>query len=164
MMPKLHTIGSVAGKHGFNGSVTLSLKKDGPGSRIKKGNFLFIIIDGKGVPFLIENYQEKNGILKLQDIDSEEDSLEILGLEVALEATGDEDQDFRWYEGFEVFSGENTLVGALEGIEKFPAGEMLKVSRNGAEILIPAVPAWILKIDEKKKRLIMSLPEGLLDI
>lgn len=162
-MPKLHTIGSVAGKHGFNGSVTLSLQKDGAGAGIKKGNFLFIIIDGKGVPFLIENYQEKSGILKLQDIDSETDSLEILGLDVAMEASGEEEQDFRWYSGFEVYSGD-MLVGSLEGIEKFPAGEMLKVQRNGDELLIPAVPAWILEIDEKRKRLHMELPEGLLDI
>jgi len=75
--------------------------------------------------------------------------------------------------GSTLFDGE-TAVGIVEDVE-FPApapGEanapdapaLLRVMRGEEELLIPFVKAWIIQLDTNAKKIVMRLPEGLLDI
>jgi len=55
-------------------------------------------------------------------------------------------------------------VGRVAGFSTNGAQDLLRVERPGGEVLVPLVDAFILRIEFEQKRLLMSLPEGLLDV
>jgi 16S rRNA processing protein RimM len=164
MIPPLHSIGRVAGKHGFNGEVSIVLHKGNKAVNIKKGNFLFIEFDGKGVPFLVEQYKSQSAIIKLTDINSVEEAAELEGKTLWLEGAASQPEftglDLR---GFSLEAA-GRKIGEIASVESYPAGEMLLIRNGAAEILIPLVEDWILGADSKTKNIVMDLPEGLLDL
>ncbi len=55
-------------------------------------------------------------------------------------------------------------IGTVESFDSNGPQDLLVVKREGQEILIPFVKAFISKIDFASKKILMSLPEGLVDI
>ncbi len=168
MLPLLHTIGRVAGKHGFHGYLVLHFNSEIFAKAINQGDFLFVSIDGKGVPFLIERFNPKSGIVKLADVENEIFASELEGLEILTEKPMDmaEDQKFNgesWI-GLKLFDIQNNSIGKIVKIEEYPAGLMLLVLNETREILIPLVEEWILEISEKDGILVMDIPNGLVDL
>jgi 16S rRNA processing protein RimM len=166
MMPKLHTIGRVAGKHGYNGEISLFLNRQIATDSIKKGNFLFIEFDGKGVPFLIEQFRKTAGIVKLVDISSADAADELEGRSILLETTGDEKEAEAGSDlhGFSLFTAEGKLAGNIAAIEEYPAGPMLVIEQEDKTYLVPFVEDWVVEINTKIKRVVMDFPEGLTDL
>lgn len=75
--------------------------------------------------------------------------------------------------GYQVIDESLGFVGTVIRIEENPAHPLLVVEREGeirpegpgsAEVLIPLVDAFIVALDEKDHRIVVSLPEGLLDL
>jgi 16S rRNA processing protein RimM len=163
MIPPLHSIGRVAGKHGFSGEISIVLHKGSKPDMIKKGNFLFIEFDGKGVPFLIEQYKAQSGVVKLCDVTNIEESAALEGRSIWI--VGEAQSEVQEWDviGFSLLANNNNL-GKIKGVEIFPAGPMLQIEGTDAEILIPWVEDWIADVNVKKKCITMDLPEGLLDI
>lgn len=62
--------------------------------------------------------------------------------------------------GFEVFDKGN-LVGSINGFSSNGPQDLLVVGEK--EFLIPFVEAFIVEVDFKGRRILMDLPEGLLD-
>lgn len=163
MIPPLHSIGRVAGKHGFSGEISIAFNRGIDPVNIKKGNFLFIEFDGKGVPFLIEQFKAGAGVVKLMDINDIREAEELEGRTVLVPGDEDasgEDQDIL---GFQIICN-NTNIGHIISIESYPAGDMLILEKDGQEIMIPLVEDWIVEVDEENQCLVMDLPEGLLDL
>ena len=65
--------------------------------------------------------------------------------------------------GFEVYDGKKLLGKVLEVIEQ-PAQILLRIEINEKEVLIPLNESTLEKIDLKKQKIIVELPDGLLDI
>lgn len=167
MIPPLTRIGRISAKHGFKGEVSIALDDSSLTKNIKKGNFLFIEFDGKGVPFLIENCSDGGYIVKLADIDSEEAAKEIVGLAILLEKGKVKDSiipGFDQLTGFIVQDEDSGFTATITQIEIYPQGPMLEVSCDDKKFLIPLVEEWITRIDEDNKRINMRLPAGLTDI
>jgi 16S rRNA processing protein RimM len=114
-------------------------------------------------------------VLKFANVDSINDAEKLNGLDVTIpqeeRAPLEEDEAYiSEVVGCTVFDGERE-VGIVEEVEA-PAGSvtldlasMLVVrSANGDEYLIPFVKAYIVSIDTAAKRIVMRLPEGLLEI
>lgn len=66
--------------------------------------------------------------------------------------------------GFIVVTNKDRIVGCLQGMQGEGESALFVVaSDSGEEILIPVVKKWILEIDKKNKKIILSLPEGLIE-
>ncbi len=168
MIPPLTRIGRIAGKHGFKGEMNLALEDESVAKYFKKGNFLFIEIDGKGVPFLIEGVSGNASVIKLADIDKEEDVKTLTGQPILLESNKVKQSFvFSWnhLRGFTVKDTDLFFEGIIEQIELYPQGPMMLVKTTiGKSHLIPIVEEWIVRIEEEKKEIFMKLPEGLTEL
>jgi len=60
------------------------------------------------------------------------------------------------------FKGED--VGILKGINDSTAQALFEIDREGTEILIPMNDEFIVKVDREHKTIIVSTPEGLIDL
>lgn len=164
MKTPLHSIGRVAGKHGFNGEIALHIDQNQYLSQIKKGNFLFIDFDGKGVPFLIESVKSNATVVRLEYVVNPEEATELTGRSVSVESqTGSEYKSEFNFVGYSLIAGEQ-VIGKVTVVELYPAGEMMTVITNGTEILIPLVESWIVSVNEEAGELVMDLPEGLTEL
>lgn len=165
MLPKLHSAGRVAGKHGFSGELHLALNSDIDPKSIQQGNFLFVEFDGKGVPFFIESWREKSRIVKLSDVDDSNSASELEGKTLLLVAPHfEEDDDEGSLVGFAV-KVNNAIIGQIQAVEEYPAGWMLVIKNaSDPEFLIPWVDDWFIEADEHLKIVELDLPEGLLEL
>jgi len=167
MIPPLTRIGRISAKHGFKGEVSIALDDSSLSKNIKKGNFLFIEFDGKGVPFLIENCSDGGSVVKLADIDTEEAAKELIGASLLLENNKVKERiipGFDHLTGFIVQDEDSGFTATITQVEIYPQGPMLEVSSEDKTFLIPLVEEWITKIDEDNKRIGMRLPAGLTEI
>ena len=73
------------------------------------------------------------------------------------------EEQFYWHqlEGLEVVDRQHGRLGRVSGMFATAAHEILEVTDGDDEILIPAVPQFILQIDPEEKQLLVDLPEGL---
>lgn len=65
--------------------------------------------------------------------------------------------------GFSIFEGNELLGEVLEVIEQ-PHQVLCRIDWQGNEALIPVHEGTLVRIDQKKRQVIVELPEGLLDI
>ena len=142
-----------------------------------KAEVVFLKIGGKTVPFFLDGVRVSNSLLaKFEDIDSPEDALPITSKEVFLRerdvikeeerefVVENEDLEFSIYKGFKIESEEFGLIGEIEEILEYPQQEMALVRFNEKEILIPMNEQLIETVLSEERKLIMNLPEGLLDL
>jgi 16S rRNA processing protein RimM len=64
---------------------------------------------------------------------------------------------------FQVYNFQN-LIGAIVGFSSNGPQDLIVVNYNGKDIEIPFVEAFICDLDFDHKKLMMELPEGLLDL
>lgn len=165
MKPSLHSIGRVAGKHGFSGEVSLILSDSADRKAINKGNFIFVEFDGKGVPFLIESCKANATVVKLSDINTIEEAAELEGKTIysTLKPNSNSESTHEEIIGFDVYQNQVKL-GTIVNVEEYPAGLMLVVEIDENQILIPLVESWILNVSPESKKIEMNLPEGLIEL
>lgn len=162
MLPPITTtVGKIVSKHGFKGNLNINLKSDFF-EDITEGDYLFVIIDQKGVPFLIESLNSTKQIVKLQFVDTEQQAIDLVGKEIGI--LFDESHQTvspNGLEGFRLFDQFKHNIGEIKGIEQYPGHDMLVVFGENREILIPLIEDWITNLDEESRTLQMTLPEGL---
>lgn len=54
-------------------------------------------------------------------------------------------------------------VGTVSGLEAISGRDYFQVDRDGREVLVPAVKDWLVGFDRVAGRIVMRLPEGLVD-
>lgn len=78
-------------------------------------------------------------------------------------------EEEEWYHadliGLEALDSEGKLLGAIVAIHNFGAGDLLEMKplSGGATVLVPFTRDTVPEIDVEGGRLILNLPEGLLD-
>ena len=122
------------------------------------------------IPWFIEAARIKSDdevYLKLQDVDTREAAIKLAQKEVWLAET-----DFKKFSaksspinllGYSIIDQEKELGQILEVIEQ-PHQLLCRIEIESKEVLIPLHEDTIIKIDHKKKQVIVELPEGLLEI
>jgi 16S rRNA processing protein RimM len=163
-------IGRVVAVHGLNGEVLL---KHSLGKKTSLKGLTAIFMEERKdsfIPWFIESTQIKNEeetYLKLEGVDSREAAARLTQKEIWLP-----EADFKKFAaksapagmlGYEVINGKETLGTVLEVIEQ-PHQLLCRLEIKGKEVLIPVNESTLQKVDHKKKQVIVSLPEGLLDI
>lgn len=132
-------------------------------------------IDGIFVPFFIEEYRfrsDTTALMKLEDIDTEEDARPFTNLDVYYPKayiTSDDEGELSapgdFFLHFSVYDTEKGLLGRIVDVDMTTANVLFVVEReSGDELLIPAIDDLVVSVDEKAKKLVMNIPEGLLEL
>ena len=163
-------IGKLAAVHGLKGELLL---KHELGKQTSLKGLQAIFIEEKKnafLPWFIESAKSKSAeeiILKLETIDAREAAIKLVQKEVWLP-----EPDFKKFAaksspvnllGYTIINDTTPLGEILEIIEQ-PHQLLCRLEINSKEVLVPLHDEFLDKIDHRKKQVIVTLPEGLLDI
>lgn len=170
----LTRIGNFGHPHGICGEINASI--DDEVYFPDKGKYLIVEIDGIFVPFFIVTSRRRGSdswLLKLDDIMDESQAetftnLEIWALTADCTFENNEQEDGLYAEdliGFEVHDTETGFSGTISDIDDSTANTLFIIKPQVGEgsVLIPVADEFIKELDLEHKRIIMTLPQGLLD-
>ena len=131
-------------------------------------------IDGILVPFFIEEYRYKTDsvvLLKLENVDDEQAARQLANRDVFYplakvdEAERIMEIGWEYLIGFRIIGKEGNEIGRITDVDDSTANVLLQVmDAAGRERLLPVVEAWITSLDDKNRTVVMTLPDGLLDL
>ena len=164
----LSKIGQFAKPHGIKGEISLITEYDI--SDIQGDIYIVCDMDGILVPFFIDSYRQKSNtatLVKFENIDTEEKVKILAGKEAYLPsemilADDDDAVGTDYITGYSVADENTGIIGQVTDIDDSTMNILLKVDRNGSEILIPA--ALITAINRESKTVSVALPEEFLEI
>jgi len=163
-------IGKLIAVHGLKGELIL---KHSLGKKTSLKGLQALFIEEKKssfIPWFIESTRIKKDdeiYIKLEGSDTREKAITLTQKEIWLPET-----DFKKFVaksapstmlGYTIVNDGEPLAEILEVIEQ-PHQLLCRIEVNTKEVLIPLNESTIEKIDHKKKQVIVSLPEGLLEI
>ena len=164
-------LGKIAKKFSFKGEVLVYLDTDEP-ELYENMESVFVEFNKNLIPFFIKNSSlHKNDFLRVQfeDVDSEEEADSIINCEVYLplsmlpKLTGNK---FYFHEviGFEIEDKRLGIFGKIVSINDSSAQPLFEIINGNVEILVPMIDQFLVKIDRENKKVIMDLPEGLVEM
>jgi 16S rRNA processing protein RimM len=168
---ELVKIGQFKKPHGIRGEIVFTFTND---SFEDSGCPFFICeMEGIFVPFRIEDYlfiSDTAGWVRLKNLDSDSkvrflSNKEIYFPEKYLVAnTSGNSYTWSYFIGFTVIDEHSGTVGQISAVEESTLNALFIIGTDTHEILIPAAEEMIAFIDEDKKELHVTLPEGLLGL
>lgn len=164
-------LGKVAKKFSFKGEVLVYLDSDDT-EMYEQMESVFVEIGKNLVPFFIQDARlHKNDFLrvKFEDVDSEADAEALLGkaLYLPLDLLPKlEGNKFYFHEviGFKIEDRRLGNVGIIVAINDSAAQPLFEVMKGHTEILIPMIDQFIVEVDRKNEKIVMDLPEGLIEM
>ncbi|WP_306349838.1 ribosome maturation factor RimM [Flavobacterium sp. '19STA2R22 D10 B1'] len=164
-------LGKIAKKFSFKGEVLAYLDTDEP-ELYQNLESVFVEFNNNLVPFFIESSSiHKNDFLRIrfEDTNTEEDADKLLGCGIYLplkmlpKLTGNK---FYFHEviGFEIEDQRLGVFGKIVSINDSTAQPLFEVENGEVEILVPMIDHFLVKIDRENKKVIMNLPEGLVEM
>ena len=164
-------LGKILKTHGNKGQVIVLLDVDDPEDYLALES-VYLDLHGERIPFFIGSLELKHNrkaVIQFQDFDSIEDAESLQGLEMYLPITklpALKGNRFYYHEiiGFAVVDQQHGDIGLVEDILELPHQSLFQIRHGSKEILVPIVDDIILKVDRKKKQLLISAPEGLIEI
>ena len=164
-------LGKIAKKFSFKGEVLIYLDTDEP-ELYQEMESIFVEFNKNLIPFFIENSNLHKGDflrVKFEDVDNEEQADEIINCEVYLPLNmlpKLEGNKFYFHEviGFEIEDQRLGVFGKIVSINDTSAQPLFEVINGNVEILVPMIDQFLVKIDRENKRVIMDLPEGLVEM
>jgi 16S rRNA processing protein RimM len=169
-MTEYFKIGKLVSAFGLKGELIL---QHNLGKKTSLKGLQAIFIEEKKsafIPWFVESTRIKSNeeiYLKLQDLSTREAAIKLAQKEVWLT-----EADFKKFSaksspinflGYTIIEKEKELGAILEVIEQ-PHQLLCRIEIENTEVLIPLHEDTIIKIDHKKKQVIVDLPEGLLEI
>lgn len=164
-------LGKITKTHGLKGEVIVYLDVDFP-EEYEEMDSVFLDIKGQLVPYFIENLQikGKKSICKFETVDTFEQAQKIVNLDMylPLDTLPDlEEGQFFYHEviGYEVYDEHSGLsLGPILSIYEGVQQDLIAVMVKGQEVLIPISDSIVLRAEAETKKMIVRLPEGLLDV
>ena len=164
-------LGKIAKKFSFKGEVLIYLDTDEP-ELYENMESVFVEFNKNLVPFFIENSSlHKNDFLRVQfeDVDSEEEADKLIGCEIYLPLNmwpKLEGNKFYFHEGMgcEIEDQRLGVFGKIVSINDTSAQPLFEVVNGSVEILVPMIDQFLVKIDRENKKVVMNLPEGLVEM
>ena len=173
-LDETYQLGYLIKTHGLRGQMVAHFDVDDV-SAYTKLKTVYLTLAGaptKLVEHQIEKVQPQSGnkvLLKLRGIERIEDAEPLRGSQLHLPLTAlpelEEDQ-FYFHDviGFTVVDETLGPLGTVENFYELPQQDMLAMSYQGQEVLIPVVDELISHADHAKKEIYVNLPDGLLDV
>lgn len=134
--------------------------------------YYFLMIDGIPVPFFIDEFTfttDVSGRVKFEDVNDEKDASSYVNLDVFLprdvlsDLNHEEGGGWHLFVGYDVLDQQGKLLGTISDVDDSTLNVLFVLLNDGEELLIPATEDFITAVDEDKKIIEMSLPEGLFD-
>ena len=170
------TIGHTGKAHGLQGELKLFIEERFIEDFLKNER-IFIDVKGTKVPYFIANVRGTNEfIVKLEEVDSRDVAQALQSREVCLrekDLVPDDEREIEMEEeaGLEYarlvgyLLTDQTLgdIGSIDEVLEMPQQEMAFLKYQKREVLVPLNAQLIVQIDDKARRVLMDLPEGLLE-
>lgn len=163
--------GQVFKPHGLKGELSFGLSNSTLDS--DKNFFIFLLVDGIPVPFYVTSVRMKTdetGLIMLDGVETEEHARELAGSDLYLHrnqiAASDDDDEMavEMLVGYTLIEEQAGKVGIISSVDTTTENTLFVIETADDEILIPVVEDYILSIDQERKIIEMSLPEGLLSL
>lgn len=164
-------IGIIRSLHGVNGEVEMTFNETA--LDLSETTSVFLKINGLLVPFFIEDCRFKNNytvVIQFEHTDSME-ARQLCGVEVfilrsALPAPHRKGQsDWDCLIGFSVEDENESPIGMVREVLTATSNILLYVQRpDSTEVLLPLHPDLLVRCDEKERKIVMRLPDGLLTL
>ncbi len=135
--------------------------------------FSRVFLQKKGIPqeFQVEALRpyKKDYILKLKEVNSLAQALELVGEEIFLpeeELRALEEGDFYYFQiiGCSVVNKSREKVGVVEDLWPIKDNELLVVRKGNKEMLVPFAKPICLEVNLERREIVVDLPPGLLDL
>jgi len=166
----LFYLGKIIKPIGNKGELSIFLDVDQP-EEYTHLESVFVEINGKPIPFFIDSFymkQKKTATVSFTDVDAEFAEM-IKGSAIYLpvnELPKLKGNKFYYHEiqKFNVIDKNHGLLGEVSKVLEYPGNPVLEVSCRGKFILIPINDKFIIRVDRKKKQILVEAPEGLVEI
>lgn len=170
-MDQYIAIGRVSKTHGVDGALKLKIK-DRYWDDFVEAKVLFIEMTGKLVPYFIEEFRGgQDPIVKFEDLDQREAAQALGGKEIFMRESdllpaseSVEIMQYERFEGYRLLDKELGELGEIEAVVEVPGQHLALLQYQGREVSIPMNPVFIQSVDHVGKKVMMDLPEGLLDL
>ena len=166
------SIGRIGKPHGTQGEMTFMFTDDI--FNRAAADCLFLVVDGLPVPFFITEYRFRSGetaLLTLDGVDTIDKARALTGCEVLVPKSLDDGKsDSRQgdipFKGYTVIdANDGSSVGIVADIDTTTANTLIEISMpDGRRKLIPAAAELIKDIDDSRKRIVITIADGVLDI
>ncbi len=173
---EISAVGKLQKTHALRGELNILLDIDA--EYLEAGNPAILDIDGIFVPFYAQSIRPKGSfsyLVKFQGVDSEFEAKKLVNktvyalrdkLKEYLAEAGDD--EYALYDdliGWSVEDTEAGRIGTIVDIDTNTENELFIVETpDGDTVYIPLTEDFIEKIDEDARTIIMTLPDGLIDI
>lgn len=167
-------VGRIARAHGIRGQVIVNLETDFPHERFQPGAELFV--NRTGTPETIERlvvttlrFHRDRPVIGLAGVDDMNGATALAGLELRVPVdrlTALPPGMFYRHElvGCRVETADGAPVGVVRAVEGELAGSRLVVDIGGGDALVPLVANICREVDVAARRIIITPPDGLLDL
>lgn len=166
----LLVVGRIGRAHGLRGEVTIEVRTDQPEIRFADGSVLVTDPVSAG-PLTVVHAKNHSGrlLVTFAEIDSRTKAEQLrntlLLAEVEEDAespTGDDFYDFQLV-GCRVLLADGQNLGEVTDVIHLPAQDLLAITYQEREILIPFLRQFVPKIDIRAKSIVITPPPGLID-
>jgi 16S rRNA processing protein RimM len=163
-------IGYFARPHGIKGE--LSLVTDYDLFEDVDDPYVICEMDGIMVPFFVESYRNKSRaviLVKLEDVDSETTAKTFVNREVFYPVTHwkeslADDSSWKHLTGYMLSDKEQGELGVITYVDDTTINTLFTVDYHGKELLLPVADELVDSIDHKGRRIVMVLPEGIMEL
>lgn len=163
-------IGQIIKPHGVNGEMSFNFTSDVFDT--EEVPYVIIEIQGIFVPFFIDEYRFKSNetaLIKLEGVASDEKARTFSGSTVYLpkkylEKVEDTEIELDYFVGFTLIDETKGEIGLILEVDQTTENALFVIGEGKDEMLIPVGDDYIIEIDHDHKRIIVNLPEGLLEL
>lgn len=166
-------IGKTQKPHSIKGELKLTVEEKFMAD-LSDQEALFIQIKGQYVPYFIEELRAANTlIIKLEDLNKRSDVEPLAHKDVFLrrddlsltdEEIANKGLMYSFLEGYMMIDEELGEIAEIEEVAEFPQQEMAYVTYQDKTCIIPLNMNLIKEIKKEEKKVLVDLPEGLLDV
>lgn len=166
-------VGTVTKTDGTRGAVLVKLRRGVDAADVFGSEFMFVVVDGAEVPLRVADFAQRGdwaATVTFANVASADAAMRLVGCAVRAKAvgapaTGDEDAGDTLV-GYAVVVEGVGEVGTIEEVDdSVAANPLFVVGRpGGGELMIPATADFVVEADDARRRLVLRLPDGLLDL
>lgn len=162
--------GRISKTFGLNGELVISLYD---AFEYNSEEPVYVDIDGIQAPLYFKSFVRRGrskAVAVFDDFETEFRASELTGKEFSTavesqsETTGGETSYMESFTGYAVSFENDSRAGTITGFIDNNLNPLFSVELSGEEVLIPANEDFIVGVNKRKKTIVMSLPEGLIDI
>ncbi|MEP6995726.1 MAG: ribosome maturation factor RimM [Acidobacteriota bacterium] len=171
-MPERLLVGRIQRPHGLSGELSIGIQTDFP-ERFTTGQRLAWHREGDADRELVLTGVRPHGnrlLMTFEGIADPEGARALCGgdLFVPMTEAFPRPEGFFYsheIQGFVCEDPQGGPLGSAAGVEQTPAGPLLAVTLpSGKEALVPFVEEFVLRIDGNARKIVLELPDGLLDL